>query len=49
LRIYEIQGTATGAGNFSVADFNSSKAKGGLWYWWWVEEGVLHKKPKDNN
>ena len=41
LFVYEIQGSDSGAGNFSVADFNSEKASGGKWYWWWVDNGNL--------
>ncbi|MEP6584652.1 MAG: cyanophycinase [Ginsengibacter sp.] len=44
LHVYEIQGSATGAGSFSVADFNPLKASGGSWYWWWVADGKLNKE-----
>lgn len=41
LRVYEIQGTENGNGNFSVSDFKAAKASGGEWSWWWVENGEL--------
>ena len=44
LHVYEIQGNDSGAGNFSVADFNPEKAIGGKWYYWWVEDGELKMK-----
>jgi L-asparaginase / beta-aspartyl-peptidase len=47
IRVYEIQGSATGAGHFSVADFDAAKAKGGTWYWWWVDKGVWQQSPLD--
>ncbi|RZS69016.1 isoaspartyl peptidase/L-asparaginase [Pseudobacter ginsenosidimutans] len=47
IRVYEIQGSATGAGSFSVADFDAAKAKGGTWYWWWVDKGVWQQSPAD--
>jgi cyanophycinase len=43
LKVYEIQGTATGAGHFDLAKFDESNATGGNWQWWWVQDGVLHK------
>jgi cyanophycinase len=43
LQVYEIQGSDTGAGNFDLAKFDLSKASGGNWVWWWVQDGVLHK------
>ncbi len=43
LHVYEIQGSDTGAGNFSVADFDADKASGGIWYWWWAADDKLHK------
>jgi beta-aspartyl-peptidase (threonine type) len=48
LKVYEIQGNETGAGNFSVADFDSQKATGGKWYSWWVDEGKLKMSPVQN-
>lgn len=45
LHVYEIQGNDSGAGNFSVADFNSDQASGGKWYWWWVDNGILKMQP----
>lgn len=41
IRVYEIQGSETGNGNFSVSDFKAGKARGGEWSWWWVENGEL--------
>lgn len=49
IKVYEIQGTHTGNGFFSVADFDETKAKGGKWYWWWVNEGKLYKKEIESN
>jgi cyanophycinase len=46
LSVYEIEATVEGSGNFNVATFNESEAKGGKWYWWWIENGVLNKKVK---
>ena len=44
LHVYEILGSNTGAGNFSVSDFNPNKATGGNWYWWWAANGKLNKE-----
>ena len=44
IRVYELQGTPSGYGQFSVKDFHPSKANGGVWQWWWVENGVLHEE-----
>lgn len=41
LRVYEVQGTPSGNGRFDVIRFRTRKAKGGTWYWWWVENGEL--------
>ncbi len=41
IKVYEIQGSETGNGNFSVSDFKAGKARGGEWSWWWVENGEL--------
>lgn len=41
IQVYEIQGTRKGNGHFSVSDFQTSKAKGGKWYFWWAEDGLL--------
>ena len=43
IKVYEIQGSEAGSGSFSVADFDPAKAKGGKWYWWWVENGKLQQ------
>lgn len=40
VRAYEITGSTTGAGSFNVADFDVTKASGGTWYWWSVNNGV---------
>ncbi|MEO6819402.1 MAG: isoaspartyl peptidase/L-asparaginase [Ginsengibacter sp.] len=45
LHVYEIQGSDSGAGNFSVADFHPEKASGGKWYDWYVEDGNLKMNP----
>lgn len=42
VRAYEITGSATGAGNFSVNDFDIAKASGGTWYWWSVNNGTFN-------
>lgn len=47
LEVYEIQGTPAGAGSFSVKDFDTAKAKGGNWYWWYIDNGTLVKKEKN--
>lgn len=44
LKVYEIQGSNTGNGSFSVADFDPHKANAGKWYWWWVDNGKLFKQ-----
>jgi cyanophycinase len=44
--VYEIQGTATGNGNFNLANFSSAEAAGGSWYWWSVDNGQLAKVPQ---
>ena len=41
--VYEIQGSATGNGNFNLANFSVSEASGGSWYWWSVDNGSLIK------
>jgi cyanophycinase-like exopeptidase len=46
VNVYEIQGGPDGSGYFSVADFNPAKAKGGKWYYWWVENGNLKARTK---
>ncbi len=49
LQVYEIQGSDSGAGNFSVKDFNTTNASGGQWYYWWADHGKLNKEiAKDN-
>jgi len=44
VKVYELQGAAQGNGHFSVADFSEGKAKGGKWYFWWVENGLLKER-----
>ncbi|MBB6110179.1 cyanophycinase [Mucilaginibacter lappiensis] len=44
IRVYEVQGTATGNGSFDVANFNEVQASGGKWLWWWVEAGKLKRQ-----
>ena len=44
--VYELRGAENGNGHFSVADFNPAKAKGGKWYFWWVENGILKERTK---
>jgi beta-aspartyl-peptidase (threonine type) len=44
LQVYEIVGSDSGSGGFSVGDFNSNKAQGGQWYWWYVKNGKLVKE-----
>lgn len=44
LDVYEIVGRENGNGSFNVATFNSSTAKDGQRYWWFVKDGVLSKK-----
>jgi cyanophycinase len=41
IRVYEIQGSVAGNGNFDIAGFDAKKAAGGKWLWWWVEDGVF--------
>lgn len=40
IKVYQVRGSSTGNGNFSVSDFDPTKATGGAWYWWWVNNGV---------
>lgn len=49
LHVYEIQGSDSGAGNFSVKDFSTAKAGGGKWYWWWASNGKLYKEAAAEN
>lgn len=44
VKVYELQGAPQGNGHFSVADFSANKAKGGKWYFWWVENGLLKER-----
>lgn len=47
IKVYEIQGSEEGSGNFSVADFSAEKATGGTWWWCWVEDGELKQQQQD--
>ena len=42
LKVYELG--ANPNGSFNVADFDSASARGGKWYWWFVDNGTLYKK-----
>jgi cyanophycinase-like exopeptidase len=42
--VYEIQSNEQGGGYFDVQSFDGKKASGGKWYWWWIDNGALHKK-----
>jgi cyanophycinase len=46
IRVYELPGAANekSSGSFDVTAFNISKATGGKWYWWWVDNGVLKQE-----
>jgi beta-aspartyl-peptidase (threonine type) len=44
LLVYEIMGSDSGSGGFSVGDFSPAKASGGKWYWWYVKNGQLVKE-----
>lgn len=41
LKVYQVEGRNEGNGSFDVSGFRSGQAKGGTWFWWWVENGVL--------
>lgn len=43
--VYEIQGTDSGAGKFSVANFTRETARGGKWYRWNVTNGKMSRQP----
>lgn len=45
IKVYKIQASALGNGNFSVSDFDASKASGGAWYYWWVNAGTFSSSP----
>jgi beta-aspartyl-peptidase (threonine type) len=49
LKVYEIQASDSGAGNFSVKDFNANDATGGKWYWWYATNGKLYKEAVADN
>ncbi len=39
IRVYELPASANSS--FDVKSFNITKASGGKWYWWWVDNGEL--------
>lgn len=41
VKVYGIQGSDEGSGNFDLKKFTVGKASGGIWQWWWVKDGVL--------
>lgn len=41
LQVYELP--ASDSSHFDVAHFDKTKAKGGTWSWWWVDNGRLIK------
>jgi len=41
IRVYELKGSVNGS--FDVAGFKASKASGGKWFWWWVDNGELNQ------
>ena len=43
LSVYEIQATQTGNGLFDLKSFSMGAARGGKRYWWWIDNGTLHK------
>lgn len=45
VKVYEVQGSSAGSGNFSVTDFDAAKATGGTWHWWWVSNGTFNQSP----
>lgn len=47
IKVYEIKGSETGNGNFSVSDFAGDKANGGKWWWWSVEDGELRQQQEE--
>lgn len=49
LHVYEIQGSDSGAGIFSLNDCYTLKPTGGKWYWWWVSNGKLYKEVSAEN
>ncbi|MBS1605232.1 MAG: isoaspartyl peptidase/L-asparaginase [Bacteroidetes bacterium] len=47
IRVYEIAGSESGNGSFSVADFSAGKARGGRWWWWSVVDGELRQQQEE--
>ena len=43
--VYQVRASTVGNGSFSVSDFDTSKASGGSWAWYWVTNGVLGQAP----
>jgi hypothetical protein len=46
IAVYEITASENGNGSFKVKNFDLETATGGKRYWWWIDNGVLHKKEK---
>lgn len=44
IKVYELKGSPSGNGSFSIKNFRNASAKGGRWQWWWVEDGNLQMK-----
>ncbi|MET3112498.1 cyanophycinase [Pedobacter sp. CG_S7] len=49
IQVYEITGSLTGNGNFNLANFSTTEANGGTWFWWNVDNGKLIKLKNINN
>ncbi len=47
IKVYEIQGSETGNGHFSISDFDTNKASGGRWWWWSVTDGELRQQQEE--
>jgi len=45
VKVYLVNGSSTGNGSFSISDFDATKATGGTWYWWSVDNGVWNENP----
>lgn len=43
--VYQVRASTVGNGSFSVSDFDTSKAYGGSWSWYWVTNGILGQAP----
>jgi len=46
IKVYELPGSESdnNNGSFDVCTFNTTKAHGGKWYWWWVDNGELKQQ-----